>query len=57
MRTLTFVLLMVAAPAAAAAQAAPFRLERVTRIGCAECSGPAMFTRVMPRARTCSPES
>lgn len=47
MRTLTFVLCMVAGPAAVVAQAAPVHLEPVTRIGCAECSGPEMFTRVM----------
>ncbi len=47
MRAVPFVLFMVAAPAAVAAQAAPVRLEPVTRIGCAECNGPEMFTRVM----------
>ncbi|HEX2168031.1 MAG TPA: 6-bladed beta-propeller [Longimicrobiales bacterium] len=47
MRSVIAALLLILAPAAAAAQAAPFRLEPVTRIGCAECDGPEMFTRVM----------
>lgn len=44
MRFLIAALLLIHAPAAATAQAAPFRLEPVTRIGCVECDGPEMFT-------------